>query len=268
MRESLQLICVMAAMTVFSQYGMANDPAPASAALIEPAQVQEPDQDPEPEPVHERWLLTYDDYRALDSPSYEGYLGFTREIESVRRGDDLYFKGIFKEYPNSWTVCHINDNELLFKEEQLLSETSDGPVYFHYGIGIYNWYRSYPNHEDVFTFEFSDREPLTKLAISDDGTVIKGNEWSTFWCDDNTRGYLQLEFINYYLEGSFEGFPDTGFMVNMCFNKVGVGGVSDMPGEEVNDAAAPMYDLQGRRVNPETAAPGIYICNGKKIMKR
>ena len=31
---------------------------------------------------------------------------------------------------------------------------------------------------------------------------------------------------------------------------------------------APMYDLQGRMVNPETAPPGIYIQNGKKILIR
>lgn len=77
----------------------------------------------------------------------------------------------------------------------------------------------------------------------------------------------QYIFLIYWDE-TFEGFPDTGFMVNMCFNKVGVGGVSDMPGEDVNDATAPMYDLQGRRVNPETVRPGIYIRAGKKIIVR
>lgn len=257
----------MAAMTVFAQYGMANDPAPASVVLAEPDSEQEPDQDPEPEPVHERWLLTYDDYRALAHPSNERYLGFTREIESVRRGDDLYFKGLFKEYPDSWTVCHINDNELLFKEEQLLDETSDGPVYFHYGEATYDWFHSYSHDQNYYTYEFSDREPMSKLTISDDGTVIKDDKYSTFWYDDNTRGYLRIELSD-YLNEPFEGFPDTGFMVNMCFNKVGVGGVSDVFGEEVNDATAPMYDLQGRQVNPKTAAPGIYIRNGKKILVR
>lgn len=267
MWKSLQLICVMAAMTVFAQYGMANDPALASVVLAEPDSEQEPDQDPEPEPVHERWLLTYDDYRALSDPSYEVYLGFTREIESVRRGDDLYFKGIFKEYPDSWTICHINDNELLFKEDQLLSETSDGPVYFHYGEAWYEWYHSYPNKLDTYCFQFSDHESVSKLTISDDGTVIKDDKYSCFWYDDNTRGFLSIHFLIYWDE-TFEGFPDTGFMVNMCFNKVGVGGVSDVFGEEVNDATAPMYDLQGRRVNPKTVRPGIYIRGGKKIIVR
>ena len=266
MWESLKLICVMAAMTVFAQYGMANDPAASPIGLEEPDSEQEPDQDPEPEPVYERWLLIYDDYRALASPSAEGFLGLAREIESVRRGDDLYFKGIFKEYPDSWTMCHITDNELLFEEGQLLGETSDGPVYFHYGSGFYEWAYSYPNHQYYSTYNFHPSE--TNLTISDDGTVIKGNEWSTFWYDDDNRNaYFHID-LSHYADEPCPDSPDTGFMVNMCFKKIGVGGVSDVFGEEVNDATAPMYDLQGRRVNPETAAPGIYIRNGKKIMKR
>lgn len=273
MWKSLKLICIMAALTVFAQYGRGNEPAASPVVLVEPDSEQEPDQDPEPEPVYERWLLTYDDYQALalydfDDPSYgnEEYFGLTREIESVRRGDDLYFKGIFKEYPDSWTMCHMTDNELLFEEGQLLGETSDGPVYFHYGSGFYEWAYSYPNHQYYSTYNFHPSE--TNLTISDDGTVIKGNEWSTFWYDDDNRNaYFHID-LSYYADEPCPDFPDTGFMVNMCFNKVGVGGVSDVFGEEVNDATAPMYDLQGRQVNPKTAAPGIYIRNGKKILVR
>ena len=267
MWKSLQLICVMAAMTVFSQYGMANDPAPAPVVLAEPDSEQEPDQDPEPEPVYERWLLTYDDYRSQAFPSDEGYLGLAREIEAVRRGDYLYLKGIFKEYPDFWTICHINGKELLFREDQLLSETSDGPVYFHYGKATYDWDSNYPSKFDLYSFQFSDREPISKLTISDDGTVIKDDKHSCFWYDDNTSGYLLLHF-QYYWDEPYVDFPDTGYMVNMCFKKIGVGGVSDRFGDKKDDTAAPMYDMQGRRVNPETVRPGIYIRAGKKIIVR
>lgn len=36
----------------------------------------------------------------------------------------------------------------------------------------------------------------------------------------------------------------------------------------MDDEGASMYDLQGRTVNPETARPGIYLRNGKKIVIR
>ncbi len=162
-------------------------------------------------------------------------------------------------------MCHITDNELLFEEGKLLGETSDGPVYFHYGSGFYEWAYSYPNHQYYSTYNFHPSE--TNLTISDDGTVIKDDKHSCFWYDDNTSGYLLLHF-QYYWDEPYVDFPDTGYMVNMCFKKIGVGGVSDRFGDKKDDTAAPMYDMQGRRVNPKTVRPGIYIRGGKKIIVR
>ena len=45
-------------------------------------------------------------------------------------------------------------------------------------------------------------------------------------------------------------------------------GVEDLGVEADRDETQPMYDFQGRKVNPETARPGMYIRNGKKIIKR
>lgn len=49
---------------------------------------------------------------------------------------------------------------------------------------------------------------------------------------------------------------------------VDVSGVDEVFREDIEDIEAPVYDLSGRRVQPDRLAPGVYIRNGRKFLVR
>ena len=94
------------------------------------------------------------------------------------------------------------------------------------------------------------------------GMYFYCGSFDRIWSDGNT-----YEIDEYWVETG-TGFPDMDYLVNISFAKKGESGIYGIGSESVDDTDVPMYDLQGRTVNPDTARPGIYIRNGKKIVIR
>lgn len=220
----------------------------------------------------ETWTLVYDSYKylAYGEPLYV-YHNLTREVTVARDGDYIYVKGIFDEYPEAWIKGTVDGSTLKVQDAQALEDSECGAAYFRRGSALFRSARgmlfSYNNAGFIAD---GGTEEAPEFVISEDGGTIAltrdksgapGAVWYTAAPDAQQSYYYGT------VSGkSLPGFTDKDFMINVCLKK-NTSAVADITAEEQR-WAEPMYDMQGRAVNPETAAPGIYIKGGKKMIIR
>ena len=148
-------------------------------------------------------------------------------------------------------------------------------MYFYCGSFDRLW--SDGNTYEIDEYTFKSDSAYGAFTISEDGKLMTAdNEATSFWY--NLEGCGNVVFWKHrdlyytqtdeYRVETGTGFPDMDYLVNISFAKKGESGIYGIGSESVDDTDVPMYDLQGRQVNPETADPGIYIRNGRKIMIR
>lgn len=251
MKKSILMTALTALMSVFAPVAGAYEPVVPPAGLAE-----------------EQWRLFYDDYRYLGygEPRYQ-YHNLIREVAMVRDGDDVYIKGVFGEYPEAWIKGTVEDGELNVDGTQMLEDSDGAPVYFLSGTAVFD--SSKTDSSDFVYTRFWRKQSVRFMITEDGGTMAvlpKTEGYPSFWYSARATDMLTLRDGN--VRGEREEYPDVDYMLDMCFKKAGVSGVESILGADTDDASAPMYDLQGREVNPETASPGIYIRAGKKIMVR
>jgi hypothetical protein len=252
--------------------------------FIVPCTAMEPVTPPLTQP-RERWIMMFDDYHMLlydQKPA--DLINLSREITIVRDGNDLYIQGIFDKYPNAWMKGTVNGDELEMTNSQYITKDNYRYIYGHWGCARHS-FRS--GDTDVVSFKetsvmfcnkpYSSQTPQN-LAITNNGKTMTARVWnysleeySAVWYDDEPEGTVDFtegtySYNNDSNEFPYGGFPEVDYRVNVCFKKIDDSGIGNMTNDDTDDKSAPMYDLQGRRVDPETAGPGIYIRNRKKIM--
>lgn len=229
----------------------------------------------------ECWIMYFDNYKSLYEDNNPEYHNLSRDLTIVRDGNDLYIQGIFNEFKDRWIKGTINGNELYIENSQPLSTANGEAFFFHWGLADLHYFNSNRFRDRIITLRTfkptDDPYDTTTITISDDGNTITANmnpyeKSGSFWYD-NKSGFSQLSFTYGWWvndqgieEPHGEVFPEKDYLINMCLHKIDDSGIGNMTNEDADDKSAPMYDLQGRRVDPETAGPGIYIRNRKKIM--
>ena len=243
-------------------------------ACITPCGAEEPVIPPATQP-QEHWIMTFDNYQAIDGRAVP-YIDLTRDVTVVRDGGTLYIQGIFKDYPHFWVMGKIQGNEFVMANRQLLSTDYCDPLYFYFGSALYH--ESFGHTFAYYLVSFNTRQDDgydVFFTVSEDGDTISANRQidnnaCAFWFGDSNDRCPQLcegWEINYFGEIIKEmHLPQIDYIINIVFQKIDDSGIGNMTNEDADGKSAPMYDLQGRRVNPETAAPGIYIRNHKKIL--
>lgn len=212
--------------------------------------------------TRENWELIRD--------SYKGVSG-TNDVVIARDGNDIYIRGIFAEYPWMWTKGTIDGDKLQIDTDQFL----DSMVHFYCGSWEYYW--SDGNTYEDIEYTFKSDSHYGSFTISADGNMMTADhEDASFWYTlgegecvrfwEHNHIYFNEEVGEYWTKAG-TGFPNIGYLINLRFKKKGVSGVESTLEDSVEDPEAPVYDTQGHMVNSETARPGIYIHNGKKIVK-
>ena len=259
MEKFKQQICLAAVTAAFVIQVFAAEP------------VTPPFQDPQ-----EEWVLTYDNYSSVlwrDA----GPKGMSRDVAIVRDNDNLYIKGIFQEYPDAWIKGTVHDKQLMFETGQILAVKGEEYVYFHCGELDHSAIDGNTTMIEAIDF-YPSWQLFNKSQDRNEFTVGIASAYDkcSFWYSDKTDGCLNFWLRKKWLievgigdpTVSGTGFPDVDYMIYMKLHRKGESGIYGIGSEQVDDTVAPMYDLQGRMVNPETARPGIYIQNGKKILIR
>lgn len=206
----------------------------------------------------------------LDRDSYRGVRG-TNDVVIARDGNDVYIRGIFIEYPDMWIKGTIDGDKLQIDTDQFV----DSMVHFYCGSWEYYWSDGNTYNDIEYTFK-SDSQ-YGSFTISADGNMMTADhEDASFWYTlgegecvrfwEHNHIYFNEEVGEYWTKAG-TGFPNIGYLINLRFKKKGVSGVESTLEDSVEDPEAPVYDTQGHMVNSETARPGIYIHNGKKIVK-
>lgn len=246
--------------------------------LIVPCAAQQPVTPPFTHP-QEHWTMIYDDYHMLPSNKKDDdLLNITREVTIVKNGNDIFIMGIFDKYPNAWIKGTINCDEVEIENKQYITQDNEESIYSHWGCSRYSFSSGNTFAESSICFSpdyYSTRTPR-RFTITNNGNTMTArvcdysvDEYSAFWYDNNPYGTVDFTegyYHDKYGTHPYGEFPEIDYRVNVSFEKIDESSIGNIIKENVNDSTSPMYDLQGRRVNPETAGPGIYIHNHKKII--
>ena len=173
--------------------------------------------DTEPQPVKETWVMTYDDYHSMldiNESEKQKYKNLSREVTILRNGDEISIKGIFAEYSDAWVKGTIKGNKVYIGNSQATGSNKEETAYFHWGYALsYSEYYlsgyTYPSHIDFST------SAGNAFIITDDGTSMTVPDSKlniAFWCDKDNRGYFKYD--------EDTGFPDVDIKVNISFRKV------------------------------------------------
>ena len=120
MGKLLRLICMAAILTLLAGCGNGDDPKP------------------DPQPVQETWLMTYDDYHSLLPAAWlyikedekQKYKNLSREVTVIRVGDEISIKGFFAEYPDACVKGTIKGNKVYLDNSQAIGTDNGKTVYF------------------------------------------------------------------------------------------------------------------------------------------
>lgn len=210
-------------------------------------------EDPDSAEVREIWRMTYDDYHVMVSPRDDipqEYQSISRNVEVLRKGNEMSMKGIFKEYPNAWTVFAIQGDTVCCEQDQSLEMNENqnryilnpvrlywGSCYKDYSTGITLWIESLHFVPNGGWVPYNDEGP--QLRISTDGNTIKFEEKEiivgAFWYykkEHYNDPYHNVSFDKgwqkewdagdgqYKFEDIGTGYPDVGYMVNVVFRKL------------------------------------------------
>lgn len=226
----------------------------------------------------ERWEMYYDDYRAdywyyFRGEGWNPYLSNSREVAVVRDGDDLYIKGVFEKYPESWIKGTVTDDVFQLVPDQVIcnDEETGEEIYLCWGAGDMKCQYRTGYAWVTFTPGYWDRPPLGDYDGNNIGRldIPMVSEGIFFWYVKKSTRTQQIIFKEGDMDGGYwQILPDVGFFSGPEFHKIDESGIGNSNSNVTDCTDKIMYDLQGRIVNPETALPGIYIRNGKKIVKR
>ena len=223
----------------------------------------------------ESWRMTFDNYKTMFSND-EKYRNLSRDVSIVRTNTVAFIKGIFNDYPNSWIEGTLNGKTITFEPHQHFANDNGKPVYFQCGVAVDEGRGTNTSIITEYCFSFFGAIPFD---ISDDGKSIT-SDWyyyssPAFWYSYEPEGdfspYSVTSFdYNYNVTDQYEYAPEMDFIHNIKFERLDSGLISDI--YETKDKIdkdkidKSMYDLQGRKVDPSTAHPGIYIQAGRKII--
>ncbi len=249
-----RMIYLAAVMAATAMQGFAAEPIPVIPPFQEP---------------QEEWVLQFDNYK-----NEYGDRSLSRDVVIVRDESELYIKGIFAEYPDSWLKGTVDGSNFKIGNTQFLGQDDEGgDVYFY--CGSFKSSFSGGNTYQYVDMYFRSNRKYGSFSISDDGSVMTADQKeASFWytAGDEDIWFWEHRDLEYTQNSEYwvttgTGFPDRDYMLKMRFQKKGESGIGGIGGDSVNGSAAPMYNLQGQLVDPATAGPGIYIRNGKKIVK-
>lgn len=182
--------------------------------------------EPEPETAQETWQLTYDDYHTLLSPSEEEYKNRTHNVTIIRKGDELSIKGLFSEYPETYTEFTIKGDWVYLITPQILGIDNGNPVYIHWGylFDDYSGGNTFSNRMISFNpgsdiqAAFRIREGGSKMT----GTNNSNGDKGVFWYNNDEKGTLGFNSCWHRDDNTYTGtgFPDLGNMTNITLQKV------------------------------------------------
>lgn len=114
-------------------------------------------------------------------------------------------------------------------------------------------------------FEFTPAEyptidaPLTVVPLTlNTQDFVSSDNYQNFYIFRTDIAKIEVQMV--YTGGNTTSYSGKGLWQDA--------GVHDVLESEGFDREAPVYDLTGRRVNPDAAAPGIYIRDGRKFLVR
>lgn len=180
---------------------------------------------------------SYAQSTAYDTDKYVDY-----DVEIARVGDDVYLKGLYF-YQNVEAINPISnvikgkwvDGEVIFPQHQYIGIDGRGADIYVVAMGV---------TEDGYYFEARDSWSLIYDAEND-----------TY---DGCESIVRFNPISFYKPGvyAYDSIDEIFLTPKSSEGIVGV---------ENNAKAAPIYDLQGRKV--KDAQKGLFIMEGKKVVR-
>lgn len=88
----------------------------------------------------EEYVMTFDNYRYIfwnDKPEYHN---LTRDMTIARNNDELYIKGIFRDFPDCWIKGTVMDSRyLVIEDSQYLTTQGTDSIFFRCGVTEYRY---------------------------------------------------------------------------------------------------------------------------------
>lgn len=230
----------------------------------------------------EEWIMSYDKYQSMLYPDSTELRNLKRNVTVCKSGSDIYIKGVFSAFPDSWIKCSVIDNNTVYIESiQLISHLNGFPVYAKSG-SMYTrtkadyiqdscnaaclYYplfpNSVPNIQTEYKYFYSLSEDGKHIVCIDDNP--NAGECNALFYGMNV-GFTDL--VQYSQAGRVnEGqFPNIDFPVKFRFDKSDSGNITSIDSDTGTDSGK-IYILQGNIVDSKSIIPGVYIRNGKKII--
>lgn len=219
----------------------------------------------------EQWEMTYDLYKAITTSKTDNDKNRIQPVIVSRSGEEIYIKGVFPSCPDSWIKGYVKDGKCILDNAQVIGYDDNEPLYFVCG-------KAEPYIESGNTFRESGVDFYWKenieFTVSDNGESLtysgipSNNSIPSFWNSRNPQR-PQKFFSSYQssygnIEEEWTGYPNVEYFINMSFHKIDSGCDNIAADDRQTDKY--IYDLQGRRVNPDNLHPGIYLRGGKKIV--
>lgn len=251
-----------------------------------------------------RSLLWCEEWEECLGP-YDSLLNRVRPVNCVIGSDSIYFQGIDSFPSDAWmagkisddgkvTFSNVQESEIYYtKHEGLTHFGEDSLIYLIYPE-YFSWvtfkakedsksgYESYAKVHTVITDSIQGEmlaEINSSLSIVRPTIDSINGMPCGIVANDSHSGFEIGSLMCWYYADTREPIPDQyGNMhifdylnrnqfVNVWFKKCDTGDVGiTIPDHD--EVSAPVFNLQGIRVNPDHLPPGIYIRNGKKFSIR
>ena len=214
----------------------------------------------------ETWEFHYNDYRSLwdDAPVYKD---ISHTVTVKRDGRRIYIRGIFAECPDAWISGTYEYELLRFDYNQELLTAEGTPVYF------------YPGHASFVSSSDNDLEYTMgasmefykniRWRLADDDAnrdlLLPKFEDTSIWINSRQEDSLSiLRTYHYDTPPTGDDFGSRPIYLYPTFRIAGQSNTVSVETEQTIDNR--VFDLNGRQVDPDHLAPGIYIRNGKKFV--
>lgn len=153
------------------------------------------------------------------------------DVTVARNGVDIYIKGLYADMPTAWIHGTTNGSTLSFGSSQYLGK----------------WYGQFD------TWMLCSNNASTSCEI-------------TFTYDASKQAYTLDGGKRLYFADNANKISNMNFSIygDITLSPTGSAGIGHIVTNEKSNA---LYDLQGKKVNANTPAHGLYILNGRKTIR-